>query len=160
MASTPAGIPSVNSKAKALVEEFLEEKRREAPLQGSASRAEQGRTITVAVLALICAAAWLAPYPTTSEIEPVDPVFEAASARLTVFLAATKVKEYYARHARLPASLKEAGISEPAIDYGPGTDSSFTLETISTGQRIVFDSHKELHMVLGGSVSIIEKKGK
>ena len=93
-------------------------------------------------------------------MEPVDPVFEAASARLTVFLAGAKVREFHARHARLPATLMEAGVSEPALEYSRHGDSTFTLEAFAAGQRIVYDSQQDSHAVLGGSLSIIEKKGK
>ncbi len=147
-----------DAKAQALVAEFLEEKAREAPPSNAAGKLAHGRTIAIGVMSLVCAAAWLAPYPTGATPSAHDPVIEAASARLTIFLSGAKVQDYKKRHGRLPSTLRDVGVTEPGLDYTRKADTSFTIESTVAGQHIIYDSQKDPRAVLGNAVSIIERK--
>lgn len=148
-----------DAKAHALVQEFLEQKEREEPAESTTGRFAHGKIVGIAVMSVVCAAAWLAPYPTGAANTAPDPLTAAAGARLTIFLTGARVQEFKARHKRLPTTLVEAGVTEPSIEYSKGIDTSFTLETTISGQRIVFDSNKDPRSMLGSAVSTIERKG-
>lgn len=160
MTSTPAGRAGHDPRAKALVNEFLDEKRRGSPAENIASRAVRRRWFVLGAVAAICAAAWLVPYPSSAEDRTSRPAVQAASARVTVFLAASKVQEFHTRHTRLPRSLEEAGISDAALEYTTGRDGFFTLRTFAAGEQVAYDSHQPPHSVLQGAVAIVEGRGR
>ena len=159
MTSTPAGKPNADPRASALVAAFLEEKRRDSPGDVGPASSGRGRAFILAAVAVICAAAWLVPYPTVDD-GAVDPRLESASARMNVFLAATKVQEFRVRHARLPASLAEAGVHDSVLEYSGHGDGSFTLRAPVAGGPIAYDSRQAPHSVLGGAVAIVEGRGR
>lgn len=160
MTSSRAGRSGTDPRAKALVEEYLDEKRREAPSDASSSRIVRGRAYLLGAVAAICAAAWLVPYPTSADDAASTPVVQAASARITVFLAASKVRDFRTRHTRLPATLAEAGITDASLEYAAGRDTLFTVRTLAAGEQIVYDSRQPPHSVLRGAVAIVEGRGR
>lgn len=158
MPEKTSATPNEDAKAQALVAEFLEEKAREGPSSNGAGKLAHGRAIAIGVMSLVCAASWLAPYPTGATTTGTDPIVEAASARLSLFLSGAKVQEYKRRHGRLPSSLLEAGVSDPKLQYIKGIDTSFTIESSVAGQHITYDSNKDPRAVLGNALSVIERK--
>ena len=159
MTSSRAGRSGTDPRAKALVDEFLDEKRREAPSDAS-SRIGRGRAYLLGAVAAICAAAWLVPYPTSADDATSNPVVQAAGARITVFLAASKVRDFRTRHTRLPATLAEAGVTDASLEYAAGRDTLFTVRTLAGGEQIVYDSRHPPHSVLRGAVAIVEGRGR
>lgn len=161
MSSTTHAPPTNgDAKAKALVDEFLEEKAREAPPKEGQRHFGSARLVLSAVLAAVCAAVWFAPLPSRSATTDLDPLLHAASARTTVFLAAAKVQEFRARNGRLPATLAAARVVEPSLDYDRVNDSVFTISASAAGQQITLDSRRDPREFLGGAAAIIERKGR
>ena len=155
----PSRVRANDAKVHALVNEFMEEQRRqEPPTRRGRDPKVMRQRITVA-LALVCACAWLAPFPAAASFVPVDPKLERASARMSVFLAAQRVVFFRTAHARLPRTASEAGVSGSDIIYLPGHDGSFVLLTQVGHHTFSYDSTMPLRSILGNSEAIIERAG-
>lgn len=134
-----AGQPAANDPVRALVGEFMEEKRREQADDTSSSRTRRRNPGALAILVLVCAAVWVAPSlmlppapePTAEELE--------RGARLSLFLTALEIRQYQDSAQRLPASLAELGTSERGIEYS-AADSVYELSTRVAGTLLVYRS--------------------
>lgn len=146
-------------KVQALVSEFIQDKRREVEAEAKARSSGMGRHILVGLLAAVCIAAWIAPYPAATAPAPVDPKVERASSRMTLFLAAQSVTHFRAVRGRLPTSLAEAGVESALIVFNPGLDGSFTLSTHVRGQSVSYDSSVPLQSFLGQAEEVISQTG-
>lgn len=60
---------------------------------------------------------------------------EDAGARITLFLASQRVRDFEQRNGRLPSTAKESGIADPRIGYRLTGASSFTLNMLHDGKR-------------------------
>ncbi|MFN8667781.1 MAG: hypothetical protein U0164_11440 [Gemmatimonadaceae bacterium] len=158
-AAAPKASPSNDPKVQSLVEEFLAEKRKELTEEASMQHRPRSRAAVIGTLAFLCAAAWLAPYPTTSHYTPPDPKVERASGRLMLFLAAQSVTHFRATQGRLPSTLREAGIDRYDIKYFPAAEGSFTLSTKVLDQTYTYDSSAPIQSILGQAEDVISQTG-
>ncbi|MCC6928460.1 MAG: hypothetical protein IT359_05645 [Gemmatimonadaceae bacterium] len=157
--AAPKASPSNDAKVQSLVEEFLAEKRKELAEEATVQQRPRSRGAVIGTLALLCAAAWLAPYPSSSRYAPPDPKVTRASGRLILFLAAQSVTHFRVTQGRLPNSLFEAGVDRYDIRYIPGTEGSFTLSTKVLDQTYTFDSSAPIQSYLGQAEDVISATG-
>ncbi|GMV11238.1 MAG: hypothetical protein ABS52_09105 [Gemmatimonadetes bacterium SCN 70-22] len=149
-----------------MVNEFMEEKRREVEASTPFAPSTGMRHTLVAILSVACLAVWFAPYPSFATGGPsVDELqrelqLEEASARAKLYLAANSVAHFRATQGRLPRTLSEAGVAQhAAIDYRPRTDSVFTLSTHVDSVTLMYDSRTPASSILGRSEELIAKRG-
>ena len=77
-----------------------------------------------------------------SAVQP-SPRVEAATAQVSVMLAAEIVKEYRDEHGALPQSLAAAGLSGAEYEYEPGPDGRFELGATLGTQSARYDSAED-----------------
>lgn len=149
-----------------MVQEFMEEKQREASASAPTTSSQGMRHTLVAVLSIVCLAVWFAPYPSFASVEDVAAQavsrqeLEGASARARLYLAARSVSHFRATKGRLPNSLAEAGVvRDSAIDYRQGPDSLFTLTSRTESLALTYDSRRPAESILGRSEELITKQG-
>ena len=126
--------------------ELQEEKARQVP--------KKRNPFVLPLLVVLCAAVWLAP----SLMPPREPVLTpetlAQGARLNLYLASLRVREYHATHQRLPASLAQVGVDTTGILYVRSSDSVFELVTRVQGSRMVYRSTLPDSVFLGANLRI------
>lgn len=149
-----------------MVQEFMEEKQREASASAPTTSSPGMRHTLVAVLSVVCLAVWFAPYPSFASDEDMaaqaasQRELESASARARLYLAARSVSHFRATQGRLPRTLAEAGVvRDSAIDYRQGPDSLFTLAARTDALALTYDSRRPAESILGGSEELIGKQG-
>jgi hypothetical protein len=105
------GIP-VDALAQSLASEYLVEKKEELAAAGRARRLRRPwrRIFSIAAM-VVCAVVWLIPSLGSTRTPALPAQRQDASARLTLFLAAQRVREYERRHGRLPASISQTGVA-------------------------------------------------
>ncbi|HEX6260069.1 MAG TPA: hypothetical protein VFZ51_05405 [Woeseiaceae bacterium] len=133
---TPLGNDTVGS----LVGEFMEEKRRERQEEKARQAPKKRNPLVIPLLVLLCAGIW-----TTSMLMPAQtPVLThetlEQSARLSLYLASLRVREYVAANKRLPANLLDAGVDTTGITFTRASSSHFELSTTVQGSRLVYRS--------------------
>lgn len=148
-----------------MVNEFMEEKRREVEASARFAPSTGMRHTLVAILSIVCLAVWFAPYPSfasggDSVQDAQEQQLEEASARARLYFAANSVAHFRAAQGRLPRTLSEAGVAQHAtIDYRPRTDSLFTLSTRVDSVTLLYDSRTAASSILGRSEEVIAKRG-
>lgn len=149
-----------------MVNEFMEEKRREAGAAAAAASPTGMRHALVAILSAVCLAVWFAPYPSfasdgaSSAQQAREREVERASATTRLYLAARSVSHFRATQGKLPRTLAEAGVvRDSAIDYRIATDTTFTLATRLDTTVVTYDSRQPADALLGRSAGIITKQG-
>jgi hypothetical protein len=154
MSKQPAHVAeSGNPRVDDLVVQFLEEKRAAAPKPSEVSPLTARRRLA-AILSLMCATAWLAPYPAPPAPAAMAPKLIEASARMNVFLAAQRVRVYDSTHRGLPATLADAGVSDTTLEYvRRGT--RFTI-TSSIASMVAYDSAVPADIRLAGAETVID----
>lgn len=146
---------STDPKAAALVEQFLEEKRKEAPAR-PAGLSGRGRAILLATLVAACAFVWVAPYPASGSTGEVSPEVLEAGARATVFLAAQRIDRYRETHGRFPARLEHAGVNDAALHFRPGNNGFYTLTHAVGDRQLTWDSRTPARVFLSKAAAVLE----
>jgi hypothetical protein len=130
----------------------LEKKQREATDLAKTVTPGNGRLIMNVILGVICATAWVAPYPTFGGAAP-DPVREARDAQVVVTLAAGQIMQFRQEHGRFPTSLVEVGI-EDSLLFVPGQTGEFVLKAQGKAPDVLYDSSAPERPVLLGNDSL------
>ncbi len=150
------------SRADALVDEFVAEKRAEAEeLLKVEGRRRHGRKILSIALGALATAAWTLPVggpPAEGFVPPSG--FTLASARMTIGLAATRIESYRATHGRLPSTLEEASVEVEELSYVQGGDGSFTLQLASDAGLLTHDSSVAPALMLEPAAQVIARTGR
>lgn len=151
----PRPIERTDSKVQSLVAEYIQEKQRAEAEETRKMRRPINRHALSAILAVICLAAWFAPYPAPHTAPPVDARVERASGRTALFLAAQTVVHYRVVQGRLPRNLPEAGIDGSLVKYFPGRDGSFVLQVSVRNHTLSYDSNLPVTSILQNAEEII-----
>ena len=85
---------------------------------------------------------------TANTIDLPDLLIEQ-SARLTLYLASLRVREYQTAHNRLPPNLQQAGVDTAGLTYHRTSESIFELSTRVQGSRLVYKSSMPDSVFLG-----------
>ncbi|HEY7567540.1 MAG TPA: hypothetical protein VH762_08200 [Gemmatimonadaceae bacterium] len=97
------------------------------------------RMVSIAAIAA-CGAVWLVPSLGTRPVPAVSAGRQDASARLTLYLASRRVRDFQERNGRLPRTEVESGISDPRIAYRLTGPNTFALSLSHLGKRWVLPS--------------------
>ena len=150
----PHPTPVATDPVGALVGEFVQEKKKEKEEERALLAKRKRSPLVVPFLTLLCLAIWIVP----SLMPPREPTLTQEtieqSARLTLYLASLRVREYLATHKRLPANLTQAGVDTVGVAYMRHTDSVYELSTRIQGTRLVYRSTLPDSVFLGRTLRI------
>ena len=151
---SPKRTPLSNDPVGSLVGEFMEEKRREQKEEASRRVRPKRNPFVVPMLVALCLSVWVAPslMPPREPLLPPDTI--ERSARLTLYLASLRVREFQLSNKRLPANLVEAGVDTSGIVYWRSTNTAFELSTRVQGTRMVYRSTFPDSVFLGTNLRI------
>ncbi len=155
MADSPKNrTPIANDPVGSLVGEFMEEKRKELQEEKARQAPRKRNPFAVPVLLALCLAIWIAPSLMPPREPSLSPATMEQGARLTLYLASLKIREYNDVHKRLPPNLAQAGVDSTGIVYWRSTDSAFELSTRVQGTRLVYKSTQPDSAFLGPQLRI------
>ena len=124
-----------------MIGEFMVETTRKRNVDRARTVAPRKRNVfALPLLVVACVAVWALPELMPPPAEALTPATVENGARLELYLASLRVREYRAAHRRLPATLEEAGVQSAGIEYARGARSDFELSTIALGARMVYRS--------------------
>ena len=153
--NNPAGAESA-TKVRGIVEEFLEAKQRESAPKSTRMSPQAMRRWLYVTLALGCVVVWFAPVPVPERVTIVrSPERVQAEAKVLLVLAASRIRDYEARHGKLPQNLRQAGVGFSGMQYhlsSPG----FELSTQANGAPLVYRSFVDPADVLGRARKVLE----
>ena len=141
----PAGArskaPGKDSFAQSLAGEYLIEKREEREAEARKSRPPRPwRRIASITAIAACGVVWLIPSLGTRPTSTVSEGRKDASARLTLYLASRRVRDFEERKGRLPNTATEGGLSDPRLAYRLTGAKDFSLTLRDGAQRWVLPS--------------------
>lgn len=146
--------PLANDPVGSLVGEFMEEKRREIQEEKARQVPKKRNPVVVPLMIVLCAFIWIAPSLMPPREAPVAPGTLENSAKLTLYLASTRVKSYLDKHKRLPPNLFQAGVDSTGIEYLRSSPLTFELSTRVQGTRVVYRSFLPDSVFLGSRLRI------
>jgi hypothetical protein len=146
--------PVANDPVGSLVGEFMQEKKKERLEEKARLAVRKRNPLVIPFLVALCLAIWVAPSLMPPREPPLPPETLEQSARLTLYLASLRVREYHDSHKRLPANLEQAGVDTAGIAYLRSTASVFELSTRVQGTRLVYRSTFPDSVFLGGNLRI------
>lgn len=154
MPPLPNRTPIANDPVGSLVGEFIEEKRREKQEEKARQVPKKRNPFVVPFLIALCSAVWIAP----SLMPPREPVLTQDTleqgAKLTLYLASLRVREYQDTYKRLPPNLAQAGVDSTGIGYTRASESVFELSTRVQGSRLVYRSSLPDSVFLGPQIRL------
>lgn len=140
----PAPRPTVAGRdivAQSLAGEYLIEKKEEREAEARKKRPPRPRRRIASIVAIAaCGVVWLLPSLGTRPAPAVSAGRQDASARLTLYLASRRVREFEGRKGYLPKTAHEGGITDPRIEYRLTGPNSFALSFSHAGQHWVLPS--------------------
>jgi hypothetical protein len=140
--------PLSSDPVGAIVGEFVEEKRREIKEEKARLAPKRRSPFVLPLLIVLCALVWISP----SLMPPLEPALAPEvlerGARLNLYLASLRVRQYQAQHRRLPADLVQAGVDTTGITYSHN-NSVFELSTHVLGSKMVYRSTQPDSLFLG-----------
>jgi hypothetical protein len=146
--------PLATDPVGSLVGEFMEEKRKEREEEKARQAPRQRNPFLIPVLVALCLTVWVAP----SMVPPREPALTTStmeqSARLTLYLASLRIREYLESQKRLPANLMQAGVDTTGIVYLRRANSAFELSIRVQGARMVYRSTMPDSVFLGSSLRV------
>lgn len=92
------------------------------------------RIVSIAAI-VVCGVVWLVPTLGTRPVPEVSAQRADAGARLTVFFAVQRVREFETRRGRLPTTLAEAGVSDARLSYRRAGGNTFVIGLSEAGMR-------------------------
>ena len=149
--------PTSNDPVDALIGEFIAEKRKEKQEeQEKARKMEPGRhrPLILGILVVLCVAVWAAPIYLPSREVTIPTSTLENSAKLNLYLASIRVRDYQAANRKLPDNLAQAGVDTTGIVYWRSTDAVFELSTRIEGTRIVYRSTVPDSVFLGPNLRV------
>jgi hypothetical protein len=151
----PSASPQSQDTVRALVGEFLDQKKVEVA-EKSAVEATQRLRKVLGVLAFVaCGAVWILPSFFGPSAPRISPDQAEAGARMTLFLAGERLWSFRRTHGTLPRSLAAAFVDSTGLTYSRGSDSTFELSTDANGNRIIYRSTMRNADLLGPSLRIL-----
>lgn len=132
----------------------MEEKRREQKEEAARRVKPKRSPFVVPVLVALCLAVWIAPSLMPPREPPLSVDTLERSARLTLYLASLRIREFHASHKRYPVNLTEAGIDTMGIVYVRNAETAFELSTRVQGSRMVYRSTQPDSLFLGANLRL------
>lgn len=149
------GQPTSNQTVGALIGEFIVEKQREKEEEARRIAKSRPRSLAIAVLLVLCVAvAGLTLFLERPEPPPSADRIEAG-ARVRLFLASERVRDFQRRTGALPPNLVEASIDSAGLTYWRSTDSVFEIWTEVAGRRLHYRSTMPSADFLGSAMRLL-----
>jgi hypothetical protein len=146
---SPRSTPLANNPVNSLVGEFIEEKRREIADEKARRVKPKRSPFVIPFLAALCLTVWIAPSLMPPREPTLTPDTIEQGARVTLYLASLRIRQYQNVNHRLPNTLTEAGVDTTGITYWKSTNSAFELSTRVQGTRMVYRSSMPDSVFLG-----------
>jgi hypothetical protein len=105
-------------------------------------------------MVVLCAFVWIAPSLMPPREAPIPQNTLENSAKLTLYLASIRVKQYLVAHKRLPLNLTQAGVDSTGLEYTRSSDAIFELATRVQGTRVLYRSSVPDSVFLGPHLGI------
>jgi hypothetical protein len=150
----PKRTPLANDPVGSLVGEFMEEKRREIQEEKARRVPKKRNPLVIPLMIVLCAFVWIAPSLMPPREQPIAQHTLENSAKLTLYLASIRVKQYVVAHKRLPPNLTQAGVDSTGIEYTRSSNAIFELATRVQGTRVVYRSSIPDSVFLGPNLRI------
>lgn len=151
------GQPSTDQTVGTLIGEFMVEKKREREEEARRSARARPRRLTVITLLALCiAVAGLTLFLERPEPPPSPDRIEAG-ARIRLYLASERVRNFQRRTGALPMHLAEASIDSTNLSYWRSTDSAFEIWTEVGGERLSYRSTMPSAEFLGSAMRLVGK---
>jgi hypothetical protein len=87
--------------------------------------------------------------------EPVSPVLDRASARMSMAVIAQRLNEARAQTGQYPVGLEEIGEAGNGIEYSFVDDTTFVLSARTALDSVVYRSNQPIEELLGRSVELL-----
>lgn len=158
---TPAR-PTPKANVAALVNEIMEEARKNAE-QPVSSPPNRGLSyFSATVVFALCAWAWIAPPawlvpPSTSA---PSREYREASSRVALALHAQRIEAYRASHGRLPRTKQEVGIMSDDVAYERVDNTNFALSLRIDGQPVSYKSSQPRDRYLAEAMTALSRARK
>lgn len=146
---TPISSDTVGS----ILGEFAEEKKKERLEEKSRLKAGRKHQLLLPVLALLISGMFAAPLMAPEPVELSHETLEQG-AKMTLYLASLRVRQYQRTHRTLPVSLKDAGVENAGLEYTRNSPVVFELATRLNGARLVYRSTQPDSVFLGPKLRI------
>ena len=144
---TPIG----NDPVASMVGEFLEAKKKEREEEKAKFAPRKRNPFVLPFLTTLVLAIWIGP----SFMMPREPALTIETmeqgARMNVYLASLRVREYRAKHKRLPLTLTEASVDTTGLLYSRSSESVFELSTRVQGTKLTYRSTMPDSVFLAGT---------
>jgi hypothetical protein len=108
----------------------------------------------LATATIVCVALWAAPSIVPAREPALSPQAVVKNAKLNLYLASLRVREYHATNKRLPESLTEIGIDSTSIHYSRISKAHFELSSHVQGSAVTYKSSVPDSVFLGENVRI------
>jgi hypothetical protein len=127
---------SGDALARTLAGEYLTGQQQERAEAARLARPSRPWRRIVSIAAIVaCAAVWLVPALGTRPVPEVSERRADAEARLNVYLAVQRVRDFQTRRGRLPATLAESGVTDVRLTYRRTGDNEFIIGLSEAGMR-------------------------
>lgn len=133
----------------AIVGEFIEEKRREIKEENARQAPRKRSPFVIPLLIVLCAGIWIAPSLMPPREPVVPPTVIERGARLNLYLASLRIRQYESIHKRLPVDLLQAGGDTLGVTYARLGGQHFELSTQVLGSKMVYRSTQPDSLFLG-----------
>lgn len=143
--------PIATDPVGSLVGEFLEEKKKERQEEKARSAPRKRNQFVIPLLLATVLAVWIGPSLTASEEPQLTAETMEQGARITVYLASLRVRQYLEANKRLPASLTQVGVDTTGLLYQRRSDSTFELSTRVQGAKLTYRSTMPDSVFLGNA---------
>jgi hypothetical protein len=160
---TPTPTPSSGSAqsretVRGLVGEFLDQKKLEIAEEAKRGGPSRVRAVLTALALTTCAMVWVLPSFFQAPVEAPSLMRVRASTRMTLFLAAERLRAYQQAHGSLPRTLRDAGVDSTGIVYLRATNTAFELSGTANGDTITFRSSMTNPAFLGNTLQVLSER--
>lgn len=132
----------------------MQEKKKERQDEKARQVARKRSPLLVPLLFVLCGAIWVSPSLMPPREEPLSQETLEQGARLSLYLASLRIRDYQNSHSRLPANLQQAGVDSAGITYERTTETVFELSTRVQGTRLVYRSAQPDSVFLGPNLRL------
>jgi hypothetical protein len=146
--------PLSNHPVGAIVGEFIEEKNREIREERDRQKPRRRNPLVLPLLVALCLAVWVAPSLMPPRETALTPEVLERGARLNLYLASLRIRQYQTTHKQLPAHLGLVGVDTTGITYVRVGNGAFELSSQVLGARMVYRSTQPDSLFLGRDLRI------
>lgn len=141
--------PIATDPVGSLVGEFLEEKKKERQEERARNAPRKRNPLVIPLLIATVLAIWIGPSLVPRQEPELTPETMEQGARISMYLASLRVREYLEANRRLPVSLTQVGVDTTGLVYVRRADNVFELSTRVQGTKLTYRSTMPDSVFLG-----------